>query len=85
MTLEGQGLSPGDQVASQGDDFEPDPVGPVAVERQVTQAGVLQTADTVFGAGALAVTHFQGRQRPAGSASVGRKAGDSPAVMVGQP
>src|SRR6516165_9115069 len=61
MPVEGQGLGPGDQIASQGDDFEPDPVGPVVVERQVTQAGVLEAADTVLGAGALAVAHFEDR------------------------
>jgi hypothetical protein len=40
MPVEGQGLGPGDQTASQGNDFEPDPVRPVAVERQATEAGV---------------------------------------------
>ena len=33
MPVEGQGLGPGDQITGQGDDFEPDPVGLVAVER----------------------------------------------------
>lgn len=55
VPVEGQGLGPGDQIAGQGDDFEPDPVGPVAVEGQVMQAGVFEAADTVFGAGALQV------------------------------
>jgi hypothetical protein len=41
VLVEGQGLGPGDQIGGEGDDFEPDPVGVVAVEGQVVQAGVL--------------------------------------------
>jgi hypothetical protein len=74
MLVEGQGFGPGDQFGGQSDDFEPDPIGLVVVEGQVAKAGVRQAADTVLGAGALAVADLKGRQRPARAAGVGRKA-----------
>ena len=57
----------------------------IAVEGQVAQAGVLEAADAVLAAGALAVADLEGGQRPAGAAGVGGEAGDPPAVVVGQP
>ena len=42
-------------------------------ERQVGQAGVIEVADAILGAGALTVPDFQTRDRPA--AGVGGKAG----------
>ena len=52
------GFGPGDQIAGPGDDFEPDLVGLVAVERQLTQAGVLDAADTVLASGTVDLTVF---------------------------
>jgi hypothetical protein len=69
----------------EGDDLDPDSVLGVAVEGQVPQAGVLQTADAVLAAGALPVADLEDGQGPAGSVGVGGEAGDPPAVVVGQP
>jgi hypothetical protein len=56
---EGEGVGPGEQVGGEGDDLEPDLVLGVAVEGQVAHPGVLECADAVLGAGALAVSDFQ--------------------------
>jgi len=57
--VEGEGLHPGEQVSSERDDFEPEPVLGVVVEGQVPQPGVLQRPDPVFAAGALTVADLQ--------------------------
>src|SRR5262249_16960623 len=85
LVVDGQGLGPGNQIAGQGDDLEPDPVGVVAVDGQVGQASVFEAADAVLGAGALAVADLEGGQRPTGAAGVGRKTGDAPAIVISQP
>ena len=85
MGVEGQGLGPGQQIGGERDDLDPEPVLGVAVEGQVPQPGVLQGADAVVAAGALAVPDLECGQRPAGSLGVGGEAGDAPAVVVGQP
>ena len=65
VSVEGQGLGPGEQVGGEGDDLEPDPVLGVAVEGQVAQPGVLQAADAVLAAGALPVPDLEIGQAPA--------------------
>lgn len=84
MGVEGEGLHPGDQVCGQCDDFDPDPVLVIAVEGQVPQSGVLQGADAVLAAGALAVPDLERGQRPARARGVGREAGDPLPLVVGQ-
>ncbi len=56
----------------------------IAVEGQIAQASVFEAADAVFGAGALAVADFEGGQRPADAAGVGRETCDAPAIVVSQ-
>lgn len=57
----------------------------VAVEGQVAQAGVFETADAVLGAGALTVTDLEGGQRPTDIAGVGRETRYAPAMVVSEP
>jgi hypothetical protein len=52
VRVPGQGLGPGEQVGGEGDDLDPEPVLGVAGGREVPQAGVLEGADSVLGAGA---------------------------------
>src|SRR6185312_5026004 len=61
--------------------FEPDRVFGERLWRQVGQAGVLEPADVVLGAGPQPVTDFQVGQPSA--AGVGGEYGDAPALLVG--
>jgi hypothetical protein len=79
---EGRHLCPDQQVGGQHGDLEPDLVLVEFVKGQVGQAGVLEIADVILGAGALTVPDFQTRDRPA--AGVGGKAGDPPPVVIGE-
>src|SRR3954451_5706136 len=54
----GQCLGPGQEIRGERDDLEPDLVLGVAVQREVPQAGVLEPADAVLGAGTLPVPDF---------------------------
>src|SRR4051812_19043379 len=85
LVVPGERLGPDQQISCEGDDLQPDLILSEAVEGQVPQTGVLQPADPVLGAGALAVPDLERGQRPAGAAGVGGKAGDPPALVVGQP
>jgi hypothetical protein len=76
-------LGPGQQVAGQAHQLEPDLVGGEVVQRQVAQPGVLQAADPVLGPGPAPVLHFEVGDPAA--ADVGGEQGDPPAVGVGQP
>src|SRR6185437_17117262 len=73
----------GEEFAGHRDDFAPDLVLGVALEREVAQAGVLGAADAVFAAGAAAVPQFQVGELAASGA--GGEAGDAVAVDVGEP
>jgi hypothetical protein len=88
-SVPGQGdqLGPGDQVAGEGDDCEPDPVLRVGAEKQVGQPGVLGLADPVFAAGAAAVPELEIGELSAGSTGpgVGRERGDAVALDAGDP
>lgn len=78
--LEGEHGHPGEQVAGQLDDEQPDAILVIALQRQVGQDGVFCGADAVLTTGAAAVPHLQISQLASGS--VGDEGGEPVAIDV---